>query len=105
MTVYHPPSTHVDVENLFGALHPAVTPKWKQLVKVLKVDEDLIDEIFNNNEMDEECLKDILKNILKDILKVWIKNSSPTWKNVTDVLWKFGEDQLAESLYVKRKTQ
>ena len=103
MTVHHPPSTPVDVENLFGALHPAVTPKWKHLLKVLEVDGDLIDEIFSN-EMDEECLKDILKNILKNILKVWIKNPS-TWKNVTDVLRKFGEDQLAESLYVKRKTQ
>ena len=92
----HPPSTPVNLENLFDTLHPAVTPKWKQLAEVLGVDEDLIDEIFtNNNGMDEECLK--------DILEIWLKKSSPTWKSVADVAQKIGEDQLAESLYHKRK--
>lgn len=93
----HPSSTPVNFENLFDALHPAVTPKWKQLAEVLRVDEDLIDEIFtNNNGIDEECLK--------DILDVWLKKSSPTWKGVADALQRIGEDQLAESLYVKCKT-
>lgn len=59
------------------------------------MDEDLTDEIFTNNETDEECLK--------DILEVWLEISSPTWEGVADALHKIGEDQLAESLYVKRK--
>ena len=93
----HPSSTPVNFENLFDALDPAVTPKWKQLAEVVRVDEDLIDEIFtNNNGIDEECLK--------DILKVWLKKSSPTWKSVADAVQKTGEDQLAESLYHKCKT-
>ena len=33
---------------------------------------------------------------------IW--ESSPTWMDVIDVLWKIREDQLAESLYVKCKT-
>lgn len=95
MTV-HLPSTPVNLENLLDALHPAMTPKWQQLAEVLGVDEDLMDEIFTNNSgMDEECLK--------DILEVWLKKSSPTWKSVADVAQKIGEDQLAESLYHKRK--
>ena len=93
----HPPSTPVNKENLLDALHPAVTPKWRQLAEVVGVDEDLIDEIFtNNNGIDEECLK--------DILDVWLKKSSPTWKGVADALQRIGEDKLAESLYHKRKT-
>ena len=93
----HPPSTPVNFENLFDALHPAVTPKWKQLAEVVRVDEYLIDEIFtNNNGIDEECLK--------DTLDVWLKKSSPTWKGVADAAQKTGENQLAESLYHKRKT-
>ena len=93
----NPPSTPVNSENLFDALHPAVTPKWQQLAKMLGVDEDLTDEIFtNNNGIDEECLK--------DILDVWLKKSSPTWKGVADALQRIGEDQLTESLYHKRKT-
>lgn len=93
----HPPSTPVNLENLLSGLHPAVTPKWQQLAEVLGVDEDLIDEIFtNSNGMDVECLN--------DILKIWLKKSSLTWKCVADALHKIGEDQLAESSYLKCKT-
>ena len=92
----HPPSTPVNKENLLDVLHPAVTPKWRQLGEVVGVDEDLIDEIFTNNEADEECLK--------DILDVWLMKSSPAWKGVADALQRIGEDKLAESLYHERKT-
>ena len=47
------------------------------------MDEDLLDEIYVNNEMDEECLR--------VLLKMWLQNSTnPTWKNVTDALAKIG---------------
>lgn len=95
LVTVHPPSTPANLENLFDALHPSVTPKWQQLGEVLGVKENLIDMIFTNNEMDEECLK--------EILEVWIKKSSPAWKDVADALRKTGETQLAESLYLKCK--
>ena len=51
------------------------------------MDEDLLDEIFTNNETDEECLK--------VMLEVWLqKSTNPTWKDVTDALSKIGKNQL-----------
>ena len=82
-------------DNLFAALHPAMTHNWKKLAESLGVDEDFIDEIYTI-ETDEECLK--------KILNVWIKKSSPTWKEVADTLQTIGENKLAESLYIKCKT-
>ena len=35
----HPSSIPVNLDNLFTALYPAVTPKWQQLVEVVGVDE------------------------------------------------------------------
>ena len=84
----------VNLDSLFAVVHPAAA-KWQQLGEVLGIDEDLIDEIFTNNETDEECLK--------DILDVWLKKSSPAWKCVAVALQKIGEDQVAESLYGKCK--
>ena len=89
------PQSSINLDSLFAVLHPAVTSKWQRLAEVLGMDEDLTDEIFTNNETEEECLK--------DILDVWLKKSSPTWEGVADAVQKNGEDQLAESLYVKCK--
>ena len=51
------------------------------------MDEDLVDEIFTNNETDGECLK--------AMLEVWLQKSiNPTWKDVTDALSKIGKNQL-----------
>ena len=51
------------------------------------MDEDLLDEIFTNNETDEECLK--------AMLEVWLqKSTNPTWKDVTDALSEIGKNQL-----------
>ena len=59
------------------------------------MDEDLVDEIWtNNNGRDEECLK--------NFLDMWVMKS-PTWNDVTTALQKIGEDELAGSLYVKCK--
>jgi len=81
----------INLDILFSELYP-MTPKWKQLAEVIGIDEDLVDEIFTNNEGDEECLR--------AVLEVWMKKS-PTWTTVTDSLNKIGEDQLAGSLYLK----
>ena len=61
------------------------------------MDEDLLDEIFTNNEADEECLR--------AMLEVWLqKSTNPTWKDVTDAISESREDWLAEYLYLKCKT-
>ena len=94
----HPSVTQpslINQENLLDALHPAITHKWKQLGESLAIDEDHWDEIFTNGETDEECLK--------EILDVWIKKSSPTWKEVADTVQMIGENKLAESLYTECK--
>ena len=94
----HPPfiqPSSINKENLFAALHPAITPKWNEFGESLGINENLIDEIYTNSETDEECLK--------EILDVWIKKSSLTWKEVADSLKTIGENKLAESLYIKCK--
>ena len=49
------------------------------------MDEDLLDEIYVNNERDEECLR--------VLLEVWLqKSTNPTWKNVTNALAKIGKN-------------
>jgi len=68
--------------------------KWQKFGEMLGIDEDLLDEIFTNHEMNEDCLR--------DMLEAWFKKSeNPTWRAVTDALWKIGEGQLAESLYLQ----
>ena len=49
------------------------------------MDEGLLDEIYVNNEMDEECLR--------VLLNMWLqKSTNPTWKNVTDAVEKISEN-------------
>ena len=58
------------------------------------MDEGLLDEIYVNNEMDEECLR--------VLLNMWLqKSTNPTWKNVTDAVEKISENWLTESLCLK----
>ena len=73
-------------------LHPTATDKWKKLGELLRIDEDLLDEIFTINETDEECLK--------AVLEVWLqKSANLTWRDVTHALKRIGNVELAESLY------
>ena len=43
--------------------------KWKELGETLSLDDDLLDEIFTNNETDGECLRDMLERYLMRIDK------------------------------------
>ena len=80
------------METLFTKLYPTMTPRWMKLGELLGIDEDLLDEIYVNNETDEECLR--------VLLEVWLqKSTNPTWKNVTDALAKIGKNWLPESPY------
>ena len=42
-----------------------MAPVWKSLGEPLSVDEDLVDEIFTNNETDEACLREMLDCYMK----------------------------------------
>ena len=67
-----------------------MTPKWQELGQQLGIDEDLLDEIYTNNQRDEECLR--------AILEVWLQISmNPKWSDVTDAILKIGKDHLALS--------
>ena len=54
------------------------------------MDEDLLDEIFTNNETEDECLRAVLEQ--------WLQ-IHPTFEELSDALQKIGEKQLAELLY------
>ena len=69
-----------------------MTDQWKKLGELLRIDEDLLDEIFTNNETNEDCLK--------AVLEVWLqKSTNLTWKDVTRALKELGNVGLAESLH------
>ena len=53
------------------------------------MDEDLLDEIFTNNETEDECLRAVLEQ--------WLQ-IHPTFEDLSDALQKIGEKQLAELL-------
>ena len=79
------------LETLFTKLHPTVTDQWKKLGELLRIDEDLLDEIFTINETDEECLK--------AVLEVWLqKSTNLTWRDMTHALKRIGNVELAQSL-------
>ena len=90
--VGHYSSLHLNT--LFTKLHPTVTTKWQKLGETLGIDEDLLDEIFTNNETEDECLRAVLEQ--------WLQ-IHPTFEDLSDALQKIGEKQLAELLYSTSK--
>ena len=63
-----------------------VARRWKEIADGFGIDEDLVDEIFTNNERDEACLQDCVEQ--------WMK-LGPTWKKLANVLRGMGEERLA----------
>ena len=53
----------------------------------LGFNEDLIDEIYTNNEMNEACLQDCVEQ--------WVARLQPSWETLSVVLSDNGEDELA----------
>ena len=85
-------SRPLTLETVFTELHPTVVEQWQKLGELLAMDEDLLDEIFTNNETNEDCLK--------AVLEVWLqKSTNLTWTDVTHALKELGNVELAESLY------
>ena len=53
-----------NLERLIDHLLPVVS-KWQELGVALSLDEDILDEIYTNNERDEDCLRDMLERYMK----------------------------------------
>ena len=64
-----------------------VAGRWKTIAEGLGFDEDLIDEIYTNNEMNEACLQDCMEQ--------WVGRLQPSWEALSVVLSDMGEDELA----------
>ena len=64
-----------------------VSEKWKEIAEGLGMDEDLVDEIFTNNERDDGCLHDCVER--------WM-DWGPSWEKLGSALRAVGEEDLAE---------
>ena len=73
-----------NLDHLFSYLLPVLS-KWQSLGKALSLDEDIIDEIYTNNETDEECLRDMLRRrLMRTDLKL-------SWEEINEALKKVNE--------------
>ena len=52
-----------NLEQLIDHLLPVVS-KWQELGAALSLDEDILDEMYTNNETDEDCLHDMLERYM-----------------------------------------
>lgn len=91
--VVQAPVVMIDGEDMFELLFP-IADKWRVFGEKLGCNEDLIDEIFTNNETDRECL-----HHLCDIYRKGRSRDS-----VIHALQEIGETDLAEKcLYPERQ--
>ena len=60
---------------------------WQEIAEGLGFDNDIIDEIFTNNVMDEACLM--------NCIEIWVQRLGPTWEKLSRVLANMRENQLA----------
>ncbi|CAI8034659.1 hypothetical protein GBAR_LOCUS19492 [Geodia barretti] len=74
------------VESVISLLM-GVAGRWKMIAEGLGFNEDLIDEIYTNNEMNEACLQDCVEQ--------WVARLQPTWEALSVVLSDMGEYALA----------
>ena len=82
------------LEHLLATLiSMGVVFRWKDLGEALSLDEDIIDEIFTNNETDEECLRDMLERYLMRLDK---KHS---WEEIHMTLKRIEERESTQSEY------
>ena len=87
--VYRPIWLHIDptsVETVVSLLW-GMARQWKIIAEGMGFDEDLVDEIFTNNETDEACLQDCVEQ--------WMR-LDPTWQRLAQVLSDMGQDTLAQ---------
>ena len=86
------PSVPLGVEAVMELLRP-VTEKWRKIAEEgLGMDEDEVDEIFTNNELAVECLRDCVERLVERGL---------TWEKLGSALRAVGEEGLAEKAMKK----
>ena len=68
-----------------------VAGRWKMIASGLGFNEDLIDEIYTNNETDEACLQDCVEK--------WVSRLEPSWERLSHVLRDLGEESLAQQAW------
>ena len=81
------------VDNLFDQLWP-LHDKWQKLGDVMSLSEDLLDEIFTNNEDDESCLREILELYMK------VGDRQHTWDEIHSFVKAVGDENLADKIYI-----
>ena len=69
----------------------SVAGLWKVIAERLGFDDDIIDEIFTNNETEEACLQDCVEQ--------WIMRLGPTWQKLAHVLSDMGQNSLAQQAW------
>ena len=77
--------TPFTIPNIVSVLQP-MAPKWKKLGEALSVDEDDVDEIYTKNEMDEDCLHELIERFIV---------VHHNWEDVATALRKIDEEMLA----------
>ena len=80
------------VDNLFDQLWP-LCDKWLKLGGVMLLSEDLLDEIFTNNEDNESCLRDLLEFYMK------AGERQHTWDEIHSFVKAVGDEKLADKIY------
>ena len=88
-TINLPPSGPPTVEAVMDLLW-SVAGLWKVIAEGLGFDDDIIDEIFTNNEMEEACLQDCVEQ--------WMR-LGPTWQKLAHVLSDMGQNSLAQQAW------
>ena len=66
----------------------AVAGLWKDIAEGLGFDDDMIDEIFTNDDTDEACLQNCVEQ--------WFRKLDPTWQKLSRVLSDMGQESLAQ---------
>ena len=79
------------LKNLIKVLLP-VADKWKDLGEILCVTENILDEIFTNNEAHEACLREMLRYYMMR------SDLHRDWKEISSALRKLGEETLANNI-------
>ena len=65
--------------------------QWKVIAAGLRFDEDMIDEIFTNNQTDELCLR--------HMVEIWVSRLAPSWETLSLVLRDMGRNDLAHKTW------
>ena len=91
-------TSNFTVENLHQLLI-SVARKWRELGEILSLKEEILDEIFTNNNTDEACLWKML------VFYMMRSDLHHDWEEITNALLKMGEETLATEIGCTGKQQ